>query len=768
MADINGDALANLINGTSGDDRIFGFGGNDNLNGRDGSDQLFGGDGDDSLHGDAGADLMFGGAGNDTYYVDDINDVTSEETVAGIDDGGTDRVYTTVSYVFAKFIERATLIGTAIANLLGNTQDNSLTGNTAANILTGGAGKDTLAGGGGTDTFVFGAANATSTDKITDFSSDDSVAFNAADFGLAIGAGLVLDGLGNLVLDASYFANISGSTNTQGTVAGHGQFLFNTTSRALMWDADGSGSSASGIAIATFNTGTALSASQIKILGSAPPVVGNISINDVSVTEGNAGTTTMTFTVSRSGGTAAFSINYETLDGSATLGANDYLQALGQISFAENQTAQTIQVTINGDTLIESNENLFVNLSGASSGTIIDAQGVGTILNDDSPAPVVGDISINDVTLSEGNAGTKLATFTVSRTGTAAFAIDYATANGTATASSDYVSASGTLNFSANQTSKTFTVTINGDTIAEANENFSVNLTGATGGTVVDAQGIGTISNDDSPIQVVRITDMRSAGSPDPSGLAYVPGQGLFVSDSEVDETPFSRPNNLFKLTLDGTLVDSFDLRAFTAEPTGLAYDSSSNRLYISDDDRVKLFWVDASNPTAPLGQINLAAALSGSGVAIDAEDVAVNRTNGNIFIVNGLSHSIVELTSAGVQVGPTIILPTTITDPEAIVYDHVNDVFYVGGDFSANIWKVDRQGNILDTITVLAGFRNPVTNTRVHVKDIELAPTSNPNDNPLAQSMYVADYGNTHLSAARSDDGRLFEINIGAPDFIV
>jgi len=77
-----------------------------------------------------------------------------------------------------------------------------------------------------------------------------------------------------------------------------------------------------------------------------------------------------------------------------------------------------------------------------------------------------------------------------------------------------------------------------------------------------------------------------------------------------------------------------------------------------------------------------------------------------------------------------------------------------------------------LDTITVLGGFRNPVSGTRVAVKDLEFAPTSDPNDDPSLQNLYVADYGNTHLSAALTDDGRLFEVHInGAPfatDFIV
>jgi hypothetical protein len=187
-----------------------------------------------------------------------------------------------------------------------------------------------------------------------------------------------------------------------------------------------------------------------------------------------------------------------------------------------------------------------------------------------------------------------------------------------------------------------------------------------------------------------------------------------------------------------------------------------TNRLYISDDDLGKVFWVNPNNPTVKLGEFHAPPA------ADDVEDIAVNSNTGTLFIVNGLSHTIVETTTAGVQVGATIVLPSIISDPEALLYDAQNDWFYVGGGFSANIWKVDRSGNILETITLLSNniYRNPLgLMTRVHVKDLEFAPTSDPNDDPLAQSLYVADYGNTHLSAINSNDGRIFEIDVGAPN---
>src|SRR2546421_59796 len=448
MANIVGTELDDNLTGTAANDTISGLGGRDHLYGGAGNDTLFGGAGDDALHGDAGADTMFGGAGNDDYYVDDVNDVVSETTTPGVDDGGTkDRVYSTVSYTLSPFIERLVLLESAVAiSATGNAQNNAIVGNSKRNIIHRRAGKDTLTGGLGADTFVLGPANVANTVSITDFAAEDKFGITASDYGLSQGSGLVDNGAGVLVLDPAWFATVSG---TQGTVAGHGQFLYNSTTGSVMWDPDGSGAAA-GIALATLQKGAVVSASNFAISGgnNSTPVVGNISITDVTIAEGNSGTKVATFTVSHTG-TAAFSVNYATADGSATAGS-DYVATSNTLNFAAGSGAaqsQTVSVTINGDTTVEPDETFFVNLlNPTNGGTLVKSQGIGTITNDDT-AGAVDNISINDVTIAEGNSGTKVATFTVSHTGTAAFSVNYATANSTATrgttAAADYVAASG-------------------------------------------------------------------------------------------------------------------------------------------------------------------------------------------------------------------------------------------------------------------------------------------------------------------------------------
>ena len=103
----------------------------------------------------------------------------------------------------------------------------------------------------------------------------------------------------------------------------------------------------------------------------------------------------------------------------------------------------------------------------------------------------------------------RLVTVTLAPTSSQTVTVGYATANGTATAGSDYVSAFGTLSFAAGETTKTVSVTINGDTAVEPNEAFFLNLLNATGGVAIaDAQGVGTITNDDLGAPSVAIDDV--------------------------------------------------------------------------------------------------------------------------------------------------------------------------------------------------------------------------------------------------------------------
>ncbi len=249
-----------------------------------------------------------------------------------------------------------------------------------------------------------------------------------------------------------------------------------------------------------------------------------LSINDPTITEGNAGTTNLTFVVTLS---AAYSqdvtVKYATADGdyywSRALAGEDYQSTSGTVTIKAGQTSATLTVPIIGDRTGEESEAFKVKLSGATNAFISDSIGVGTIF-DDEPR-----ISIESPGyLTEGNTGTTAAAFTVrlSAASDQEVRVNFSTAEGdteswyyydyyggyyyysppAATADVDYQSQSGTVVFAPGETAKTITVQVKGDRIAEDSEAFSVNLSDATGGILSYAHGVGTIGDDEPYISI--------------------------------------------------------------------------------------------------------------------------------------------------------------------------------------------------------------------------------------------------------------------------
>ncbi|TDR17558.1 beta strand repeat-containing protein [Marinicella litoralis] len=234
-------------------------------------------------------------------------------------------------------------------------------------------------------------------------------------------------------------------------------------------------------------------------------VVPNISIDDVTLAEGDAGITAFDFTVSIDA-SADVSVQVDTSDGSATTTNSDYaaITALMVNFTSGGATTQTVTVDVNGDTTVEPNETFNVNLSNATGGVITDGLGVGTINNDDAAT-----LSIDDVTLAEGDSGTTSFNFTVSLDQSVNASVDVSTSDGSATtANNDYVAVNNqTVNFTAGgATTQVVTVNVNGDTFIEGNETFSVNLSNESGAVLgANSTGTGTINNDDSTHAVLSV-----------------------------------------------------------------------------------------------------------------------------------------------------------------------------------------------------------------------------------------------------------------------
>ncbi len=115
-----------------------------------------------------------------------------------------------------------------------------------------------------------------------------------------------------------------------------------------------------------------------------------VSVADAAKSEGNSGTSTLSFTVSISSApTGNVSVNWATADDSA-MAPSDYITATGTVTFTPaGSLSQTVNVSVLGDTVIEPNERFYVNLSGITGAAqIVDSQAAGWINDDDSPVQI--------------------------------------------------------------------------------------------------------------------------------------------------------------------------------------------------------------------------------------------------------------------------------------------------------------------------------------------------------------------------------------------
>ena len=130
------------------------------------------------------------------------------------------------------------------------------------------------------------------------------------------------------------------------------------------------------------------SATRVASFHVAGPTTPSVSVQDATVTEGNAGTSTLSFAVELSSAAARpVTVGYATGDGSA-IAPSDYAAASGTIAFGAGETAKTIAVAVVGDVAVEPNETLTVTLSAPVNATLGRSAATGTITNDDTAAPV--------------------------------------------------------------------------------------------------------------------------------------------------------------------------------------------------------------------------------------------------------------------------------------------------------------------------------------------------------------------------------------------
>jgi hypothetical protein len=379
----------------------------------------------------------------------------------------------------------------------------------------------------------------------------------------------------------------------------------------------------------------------------------SLSVDDQSSNEGNAGTSQQTFTVSMDQA-APFDVSFDigTTGGSATADDDFASSSATGVTIAAGNTSATFPVTINGDTAIEGNEQYSLNLTNAVNARICDATGAGTNTNDYQPTQ-----SSNDTSVVEGNAGTKVMTFTVSLSATSFFPVTYniTTANGTGTtANLDYVAASATgETIPAGQLSKTFSVTINGDGAMERSETVFANLSNASGATLADAHGVGTITNDDGTLSIGDVAVFEgnsgtklmsfkvslSQASTAPvtynaktmkNGNTATEGVDFVAAKANNQVIPAGQTSKLFNVTINGdTVVEPIEVIKAMVSSTAVDISDANADGLINNDDGPLLSIADAGYLEGDSGDKTL-------NFIVTLGQVSATPTTFNIFTVNG------------------------------------------------------------------------------------------------------------------------------------
>ena len=331
----------------------------------------------------------------------------------------------------------------------------------------------------------------------------------------------------------------------------------------------------------------------------APPP--DITIGDVSLAEGNSGTTNARFTLSLSFASSQLvEVDWVAKDGTATLADSDFLAASGRASFPPGTTSVFVDVPVVGDVKLEPSETFTVDLSNPLQGGIADAQGLGTILDDDG----VPQMSIDDVRVVEGNTGSSTATFTVTLSNPSGSTVtaSWSTSNGSATAGSDYAAGSGVVGFPPGSLSQVLGVSVSGDVLVESDETFHVDLTAPVGAGLAKPRGVGTILDDDASARPpVRSFTVVSDGATGPTSghdrLQWVNPVGGSPIEMRIKFTkglgcaPPTDPNG----TYDGVI--SFAPAGLPGEPRFV----DNNPLDL-DTSYCYTFWVIYPGPAASVG----------------------------------------------------------------------------------------------------------------------------------------------------------------------
>jgi len=274
-----------------------------------------------------------------------------------------------------------------------------------------------------------------------------------------------------------------------------------------------------------------------------------------------------------------------------------------------------------------------------------------------------------------------------------------------------------------------------------------------------------------------RATSTWSPPSSDPSGIAFIPGKGLLVSDAEVEETlALSQSTNLFTSSLDGVKTGQGSTVGWSNEPTGVFYVAKAGNpwnghLFVTDDDRKEVFDISGAGTDGQFGTADDGGRTSFKTSPFgntDPEDVAFDSVHNELWLAGGLSTIISRVNpgadnnfaTAGDNLTANFEIPqldpTKPPSPEGMAYDPARGTILVLDGESTSIFEFARNGALLNTISLASiNMQSPG------------GITMDPASTGSTRTYYIADRGldpNGTRTPAEFNDGVIHEVRVSLP----
>jgi hypothetical protein len=449
-----------------------------------------------------------------------------------------------------------------------------------------------------------------------------------------------------------------------------------------------------------------------------------VAATDAAASE--TGPDTGTFTITRTGSTAAaLTVNYA-MSGTATNGT-DYTSLSGSVTIAAGSATATVTLTPIDDSAFEGNETAILTIS-ANAAYAVGSPGSATVtIADNDSAPTVT-VAATDAAASE--TGPDTGTYTITRTGStaAALTVNYAM-SGTATNGTDYTTLSGSVTIAAGSATATVTLTPIDDSAFEGSETAILTISANAAYTVGSpSSATVTIADNDLPTVTVTATDATASETAGDTGTFTITRTGstaaaltvsYAMSGTATNGTDYNSLSGSVTIAagsatatvvvtpIDDVLVEGNETAILTISANA-AYtvgSPSSATVTIADNDSLPTVTVTATDATASetagdTGTFTITR--TGSTTAALTVSYAMSGTATNGTDYNSLSGSVtIAAGSATATVTVTPIDDVLAEGNEtAILTISANAAYTVGSPSSATVTITD---NDVPTVTVAA-----------------------------------------------------------------